>query len=328
MKNYSLKFKTVLLLTLAAVLALIWLVFLRGNEINIKKGQAEITGMNFPESALSGVNCEKAKARPLAVMLAGDKEARPLSGISDADLVFEMPVTDSGATRMMAVFQCNWPKEIGSVRSSRLDFIPLAQGLNAIYAHWGGEKEALKQLDSKVIDNINAMKYDGTIFYRKKGIKPPHNGFTSSELISQAIKDLGYSLNKTAISYPHEKSKSMGGVEPSIFYKGEFEIGWKYDIGSNSYLRFREGQAEVDENLGEQVEAKNVILMKTTWSPINKDYIRVKTVGSGEAIIYKNGEETNGSWEKKTAIDKLYFYDGQRQEIKFAPGPIWVEIVI
>lgn len=229
---------------------------------------------------------------------------------------------------MMAVFQCNWPKEIGSVRSSRLDFIPLAQGLNAIYTHWGGEKEALKQLDGKIIDNINAMKYDGTIFYRKKGIKSPYNGFTNSELINKVIKDLGYSLSKIATTYLHEKSKSREAIEPSTIYQGEFEVSWRYDSKNNSYLRFRERKAEIDKNSDKQVETKNVVLLKTTWSPINKDYIRVKTVGSGEMSLYKNGQKIDGAWEKKTADGKLYFYDSQRQEIKFTPGPIWVEIII
>ena len=68
--------------------------------------------------------------------------------------------------------------------------------------------------------------------------------------------------------------------------------------------------------------------MKTTWSPVNKDYIRVKTVGYGGALIYKNGQVLNGSWEKKTDKDKLYFYDANRKEVEFAPGNIWVEIVL
>ncbi len=317
---------------LIAVLATGWFLFFHGNKIDIEKqeeGRIGIAGMNFPESALSGVKCEKAKTRPLAVMLSGDKEARPLSGISEADMVFEMPVTDNGVTRMMAVFQCNWPKEIGSVRSSRLDFIPLAQGLNAIYAHWGGEREALKQLDDHVIDNINALKYDGTTFYRKNQIKPPHNGFTSSELIKKAIKDLGYSLNKAVVAYPHQKAKSLGAVEPPAIYQSDsdFEVSWSYNSKNNSYLRSHRGQAEIDKNSGKQVEAKNVVLLKTTWSPINKDYIRVVTVGSGEINAYQNGQKIDGSWEKKSSKDKLYFYDSQHKEIKFNPGLVWVEIV-
>ena len=324
--NFKLKILTAFL---AVFLVVTWLVFFRGNEISVKKGEAEIAGMNFPESNLSGVRCENGSSRPLAVMLAGDVETRPLSGISEADMVFEMPVTDGGVTRIMAVFQCKWPEEIGSVRSSRTDFIPLAQGLGAIYTHWGGEKEALSQLNNKVIDNIDAMKYDGTIFYRKKGVKPPHNGFTDSELLKKVIGDLEYDFKKSTLAYPHQSQKEEAiSVEPPLIYKDEFEVFWKYNSENKTYLRYRGRQAEIDKNSSKQVEAKNVILLKTSWSPVSKDYIRVKTLGSGEMSAFVNGKQVDGSWEKKDAAGKLYFYDSRHEEIKFAPGQIWVEITI
>lgn len=305
-----------------------WFGFFSKNNINVERAAINIDGMNFPQSDLAGLKCERAKARPFAVMLSSDTEARPLSGIAEAEMVFEMPVTDDGVTRLMAVFQCSQPKEIGSVRSSRLDFIPLAQGLGAIYAHWGGEKEALTRLNSEVIENINAMKYDGTIFFRKPNIKPPHNGFTSWDLLNKISLELGYGLSKFSSSYQHQDSKSFGQKEPPTIYSGDFAVDWKYDEKTNVYKRLRGSKEEVDKNSSAQVEAGNVVIMKTSWSPINKDYIRVKTVGSGGAVIYKNGQEISGGWEKKTAASQLYFYDSRHQEIKFTPGPIWVEIVV
>ncbi|HEY4484189.1 MAG TPA: DUF3048 domain-containing protein [Candidatus Paceibacterota bacterium] len=320
------KIITIGFLIIAAVAG--WFLFFSDNKIEVKRGEAILEGMNFPESDLAGIKCEKAKNRPLAVMLSSDPETRPLSGIGEAELVFEMPVTDGGVTRMMAVFQCNWPKEIGSIRSSRSDFIPLVQGLGAIYAHWGGEKEALSELNSGAVDNIDAMKYDGTIFYRKKEAKPPHNGFTSAELLNKAIAELGYGLGKSLSSYPHQNSKSSGNVQPPKIYKNEFQISWEYNSNNNTYRRKRGGKDETDKNTSQQVETENIVIMKTTWSPISKDYIRVKTVGSGEAIFYQNGQETKGSWKKGSVKEKLYFYDDTGKEIKFTPGTTWVEITI
>src|SRR3989339_1786239 len=118
-----------------------------GNNIEISNKNG-VENVKKEKSTLVGIECENYYARPYAVMLSSDKEARPLSGIGEADMVFEMPVVENGFTRMMAVYQCNRPKELGSVRSSRLDFVPLALGLNAIYAHFGGEKEVLEELDS------------------------------------------------------------------------------------------------------------------------------------------------------------------------------------
>ena len=295
-----------------------------------RMGTSETPGTPKPnqKSPLTGMECATANARPFAIMISSDKEARPLSGIGEADMVFEMPVVDNGFTRMMAVYQCGRPKELGSVRSSRLDFIPLALGLDAIYAHFGGEHTALEELNNGIIDNIDGLKYDGTIYYRKPNIPKPHNAFTNFTLLAQAVSELGYSTLNSNLSYPHEKdSGSFDQVNPATIYNSPFQVNWTYNKNSNSYFRTRAGLSEIDKNTGKQVESKNVVIMKTTWSPINKDYIRVKTVGNGGVLIYKDGQVFNGTWEKKDDKSKLYFYDANHKEIEFAPGNIWVEVV-
>lgn len=327
MLNIKLKYM-IFFLAVIAVLGLVLFGFLRKNIFNIEKGSISLEGMSFSQSNLAGIRCENAKSRPMAVMLSSDPEARPLAGISQADMVFEMPVTEGGVTRMMAVFQCYQPEEIGSIRSSRLDFIPLVESLDAVYAHWGGEKDALAELDRGITDNIDGLKYEGTTYYRKAGLKPPHNGFTSFDLLKKATEKLGYSLSKSLATYPYGDDKSLGQNDPPGLYKGNFLVNWKYDPNHNTYLRWRNDKAETDRNNSRQVEAKNVILLKTTWSPIDKDYIRIRTIGSGEAVIYQNGQVINGSWEKKDDRSKLYFFDDKHQEVRFSPGPVWVEVTI
>src|SRR3989338_8397635 len=223
-------------------------------------------------SLLAGIECENYDARPYAVMMSSDKEARPLSGVGEADVVFEMPVVENGFTRMMAIYQCSRPKEIGSIRSSRLDFVPLALGLNAIYAHFGGEKEVLEELNNGIIDNIDGLKYDGTTYYRKNSIPRPHNAFTNFDLLGQISSKLGYDTKEKSPVYLHENDNSIGEVQSVPVFNDEFRVEWVYKKESNSYFRSRTGKAEIDKNTGKQVEAKNVVIMKTTWAPIDKDY--------------------------------------------------------
>ena len=84
-------------------------------ENNEEENEAE---ENYKKSLLNGIECENANRRPFAVMLAGDLEAWPLSGIAKADLVIEMPVVTGGITRYLAIYVCNNPTEIGSIRSA------------------------------------------------------------------------------------------------------------------------------------------------------------------------------------------------------------------
>lgn len=298
-----------------------------GKSIEIGGGKKEARGKKVL-SPLTGAECDGGGSRPLAVMLSSDKEARPLSGIGEADMVFEMPVVENGFTRMMAVYQCGRPKELGSVRSSRLDFVPLALGLHAIYAHFGGEHTVLAELNNGIIDNIDGLKYDGTSYYRKKNIPRPHNAFTNFSLIGQVISQLGYRTDESDVGYPHEgDSKSLGEAQPSALFSPDFQVNWIYNKEANSYARTRADKQEIDKNTGKQVEAKNIVVVHTTWSPINKDYIRVKTVGSGGLLVYKDGQVISGTWEKKDDHAKLYFYNVNHKEIPLAPGSTWVEIV-
>lgn len=297
-----------------------------------KNSSQEQENKNFPISPLTGERCENANQRAIAIMLSSDEEARPLSGIASADMVFEMPVVDNGATRLMAVFQCDLPEEIGSVRSARHDFIPLAKGLDAIYVHWGGSHFALDKLKTGIIDNIDALPNPFNAFYRKSGIPAPHNGFTTGEKLFNASEKLGYRLENKFEGYPHEetqnpKPKTQNSGKLIISYPGEFGVEYKYDNATNSYLRWRGEEKEIDKNNNEQASAKNIAVMYAQAKQIEGQYNDVKIIGQGKAEFYFNGGKIEGTWKKDSEASKLYFLDNSGAEIKFVPGNIWVEII-
>ncbi|RJR29270.1 DUF3048 domain-containing protein [Candidatus Microgenomates bacterium] len=80
--------------------------------------------------------------RPLAVMVENHFDARPLSGLSKADVVYEA-VAEGGITRFLGVFYCSASSKdfrIAVVRSARVYFIKWAAeyGSNPLFMHWGG----------------------------------------------------------------------------------------------------------------------------------------------------------------------------------------------
>lgn len=314
----------ILIAVIAIIIGMAFLISVQPRKIIVNK----ITE-KFAQIKNSDKKCEK-PMRPLAIMLSSDKEARPLAGIGQADIVFEMPVTNNGITRMMAAYYCSKPTELGSVRSARLDFIPLALGLGAIYAHWGGEHTALEQLNSGVIDNLDGLKYEGIYYYRKKGrYGAPHNGFISFENIQKGIDRLNYSADPIDLGYSFNgQDKSLGDIVPSSAYAGQLKVDWEYDKNKNTYKRIRGGTPEVDSQTKTQVEVKNIAKIYTDWTPIDVNYIRVKTVGSGKASFYFNGTMVEGTWSKQKAEDPLLFFDNNGKQIDFAPGNLWIQIII
>ncbi len=333
MKRFFLKRSVIIGLVAGALLIVVVLVLSgKGTSISIINGQKAAEADQV--SSIAGLSCgENATRRPIAVMIESDVEGRPLSGIGQADLVVEMPVTPNGMTRYMGVFQCQTPKEIGAVRSAREDFIPLVAGFQAIYAHWGGEHGALEHLDKHVTDNVNALLFDGTIFFRKSGIKMPHNGFTNLSLVTEQAKKFNYDLTKDFKGYPHTDTapaRSLSNIANAITmnYPAPWNVSWKYDIATSTYLRTRNGTPEIDKNTAKQVAAKVVVVMHTPSSVLSKDYITVQTTGQGTIDVYQGGVVTSGVWKKDPSrLDsKLTFLDTQGKEIKFLPGSIWIEI--
>ena len=314
-----LKIILIILIVLTIGISLFWK--LGGRKIDIGNN-VEIEN-TLGISPITGLECKNYNSRPFAVMLASDPITRPLSGIAQADLVVEMPVVTNSITRLMAVFNCEEPEEIGSIRSSRHDFIPLAIGLDAIYAHWGGSHFALDELDSGVIDNINALNNPYNAYYRKTAILPPHNGFTSYSRLLNSSKKLGYRLINKFKGYPHlEKIDNNIKGSLSIGFIGKYKVYWEYN--GDTYLRWRGGEKEIDKNGYKQVQASVIVIIKAESRQIEEQYNDVDLDEQGALIVYQNGKEIKGYWKNDS---RLLFLDNNEKEIEFVPGKIWIEIV-
>lgn len=282
-------------------------------------------------------SCQNNTRRSIAVMLATDAITRPLSGISEADIVFEMPVITDSITRLMAVFGCALPAEIGSVRSARHDFIDLANSVDAIYAHWGGSHFAQDELKTGAIDELDALVNPYNVFYRKNNLPAPHNGFTNGEKVLSVSEKLKFRLENKFKGFSRmdcekendQLAKCKDAVDGmlKIGYPGEFWVEYKYDAATNAYLRWRGGKKEIDRNNKKQVTAKNVIVMFAVSKQIEGDYNDVALEGKGKAEFYVNGAKIEGIWQKNASSPKFYFYNNSGEEIKFATGNIWVEIM-
>lgn len=80
--------------------------------------------------------------RPLAAMIENHADARPQSGLSKADVIYEA-VAEGGITRFLGIFYCGVIAEetnIAPIRSARIYFVNLAAGYGdkPIYLHQGG----------------------------------------------------------------------------------------------------------------------------------------------------------------------------------------------
>lgn len=108
----------------------------------------DISGPKTQECPMTGLKYTKAEEevwqtrRPLTVMIENHEEARPQSGLSHADIIYEA-VAEGGITRFLVVFYCDAVAReniLGPVRSARTYFLDFASeyGETPLYAHVGG----------------------------------------------------------------------------------------------------------------------------------------------------------------------------------------------
>ncbi|PIZ71296.1 MAG: hypothetical protein COY09_01010 [Candidatus Portnoybacteria bacterium CG_4_10_14_0_2_um_filter_39_11] len=342
------KYKKHLLMIAVALIVLLvvglsWSILKQPQRFEVRAGDSAVNNSlnagdnKFDQSKvspLSGVPCQNYQRRPVAVMISSDEVARPLSGLTSADLVVEMPVLLGGITRMMAVFACDLPEEIGSIRSARHDFIPLAQGWDAIYAHWGGSHFALDQLSKKVIDDLDALTNPYSVFYRKNTIAKPHNGFTSGERLLKTIDSIGFRQTANLSGYLHqpttENNDHLDGVGVlSIGYPGISKVEFKYDPTINKYWRWRDKAKELDRNNLEQVAAAAIVVVRAQSRYLEDQYNDVALDGQGQCEVYQNGKRQDCLWQKDRgdAKSQIRFTNSVGQDIKFVPGQMWIEII-
>ncbi|MDP3997591.1 MAG: DUF3048 domain-containing protein [Candidatus Andersenbacteria bacterium] len=284
------------------------------------------------ESGFSGMPCDHAERRAIGVMLAGDPVNRPLSGASKADMMWELPVLASNVTRLMGVYQCGEPTEIGSVRSARHDYLFLAEGLDAILAHWGGSYHALNRIAVGEFQTLNALVNPDNAFFRKNDLPAPYNGFTSYDRLWKALQALGYRTTSNFHGYDFKDDASSdqrpAGGTLTVSWPGQFRVSYEYDPVTNRYVRYWAGVKQVDAEDNQVVAPSAVVVVRATNGPMTGPggYNDVGIEGSGEMEVYQDGAVIKGTWRKNELEkkDPTHFLDENGKPVVFTRGQVWV----
>ena len=233
-----------------------------------------------PVSPISGIQCEAWNRRPIAVMQPSDPQARPAAGFSEADIVFELPAYANSVTRLMGVYLCNIPKEIGAIRSSRHDYIPLAKSLDAVFVHWGGSHFALDLLAKKVIDHIDCMNSSACERWPITGkMRLEDTGHITADKITAEIKKLGFEREGKLAGYPHQGEAPIdqrpSGGHLRVSFPKPWDVSYDYDKVSNTYFRTWNGDPDTDRNNQQRLAPKNVVVMFAEDAQItnSQDYV-------------------------------------------------------
>jgi len=305
-----------------------WFFWRQSNAKNVKQiklnenesSQNSPAVNNGPVSPISGLSCENWNKRPVAVMQPADVQARPAAGFSEADMVIEMPAYTSSVTRLLGVYLCNIPKEIGAIRSSRHDYIALAKGLDAFFIHWGGSHFALDLLKENVIDHIDCMNTNYCARWGVSGkMRVEDTGHIGEEKILQAMDDLGIRKENNFSGYPHREEAPIeerpSGGHLRVAFAKPYDVEYDYDKESNSYLRTWGEDADIDKNNQKRIAPKNVAVLfaYSDQITINQNYVGkgLRDPWLGMEEIKKTGSESiSGRYNNVQIGDPWYDESG------------------
>jgi hypothetical protein len=295
-------------------------------------------------------------------MIENHVDARPQSGLSGADVVYEA-VAEGGITRFLAVCYCQDAGQLGPVRSARTYYIDFMSeyGDSPLYAHVGGANQpgpadALGQLDTygwTGYNDLNQFSIGFPTFWRDYGRLP--NVATEHTMYSSVDKLLDYAATSRGLTnvdkqgnswdtkfipytFTDDAPTSARSTSQSIHLEfwqsagSDYFVDWTYNPKTNLYVRANGGKPQLDKDTGKQLTAKNVVVLEMVEDNANdgyvaNDHLLFENKGTGKAVIFKDGKRINGTWEKDTRTSRTLVKDASGKQIQFDRGLIWFEVL-
>lgn len=298
--------------------------------------------------------------RPLGIMVENSTDARPQSGLSSADVIFEV-VAEGGITRFLAIYYCQGADIIGPVRSARVYFLDFVAGFgdSPLYAHVGGANtpgpaDALGQIEDEGwagYNDLNQFSIGFPVFWRDyerlSGVATEHTMYTNSEKLWEIGLDRGLG-NKNKKGQKWDENYNTWSFQDDIalnnrvknqqikfgFWEDyhDFDVVWTYNRNNNNYTRDNGGKPHIDNNTGKTLTTKNIVILFMDESVANDGYekgqhLLYETTGEGRALMFNNGRATKATWVKDDRYSQIKLLDQNNEPVKFVKGQIWFEVI-
>jgi len=254
-----------------------------------------------------------AAGRVLAVKIDNVGQARPQTGLNNADLVYGIEV-EGGLSRLMAVYDSNHlPASVGPVRSAReTDLQLLAEYNHPALAFSGAQSQLLPVLRSS---SAIVAETGTSAFYRVSDRPAPHNEYLHTKGLADSAgvaQDIGLTFSGTVPAggtAATTASAAMPAAKFTFTWTGsQYEVAmdgssspWTADNVIIQHVQVQESQYH----------------SRTGYVPFSQ------TVGQGSAAILRDGRSYTVQWDRPAASDgTTYTLNGQPLPLR--PGRTWI----
>lgn len=265
---------------------------------------------------------------PFMVIVENSKDARPQSGLVDADIVYET-MAEGGIPRFIALFHKNSPEKIGPVRSARPYFLDLSKLYKLPFGHCGYSEEAKNQIETENLPSLNEFIYE-KYYWRDKSRKYEHSLYTSTTNMRKLISEKNLIINPTSI-YNFDKSyweNSNLNSSNSVTIKVNKYYNTSYALKDSLYVKQMDGSASINRDDNRPIQAKNIVIQLTDITLQNDNlHVDIRLLGEGDCLVISNGKVVKGRWKQSSLDSNIELIDSSGNPIPLNTGNTWWHIL-
>ncbi len=304
---------------------------------------------SYPEgiNPLTGLPVEDADVlnrRPLMVkIINAPPEVRPQSGLMEADIVWEHLLA-GGITRFSAFYLGQDVDHLGPVRSARLVDFELVRMYRSLITYSGMAEGTIAVLStdplmiSRLVGGTDPC--PALCRFPDEGEKLEWTLFgDTAALREEAVVRERDTTPEPVYGMAFSDAAPDGGVSVdgiNIAYR-QTNIQWTYDAETGVWMREQDGEPHFDARTEEQIFATNVMILEEEhveqpyvregyWGPPNYAF-SVNFIGSGRAVLLRDGQYFEGEWRRETREDPLTFFDAEGNILPFKPGTTFFNLM-
>jgi hypothetical protein len=288
--------------------------------------------VRWPYTGKEAAKSTDIRQRPLSIKIENSAASRPQTGIGSADVVYET-ISEGGITRFNCIFHSNVPSRVGPVRSARLSDLWVVSQYDALFLYSGASSSVNSRIgDAKLPVLSHDREGEGALYSRSSARSAPHNLYLDTTKAEAAAKARGYKtqVDLEPLQFEKRSTEATSPIEEiTIPFSPANTVRWDWDEGA--YARYNNGRAHMDEGLGKQVTADNVVVMWAKYEPVSRDKVGSTTFnivlgGKGRVSVFREGQRFDGTWYAERDAPPV-FKDADGRPIRLAQGRTWFQVI-
>ena len=269
--------------------------------------------------------------RVIAVKIDNHWNARPQSGIQEADAVYELLV-EAGLTRFIALFHDSDSDYLGPMRSGRPTDPTLLKPVGATFTISGAQDWVINRIISAGVPLIGEVR---PATFRVSGRFAPHNLYVDTNALREYADGREYANDPppdlfTWGSWSEDQGEPV--AEISFDWSQGLQVGWEWD--GTRYLRTTGSEPhEWVDREGEAAQITTdtlVVLFATRYTAVppgsGSSVPAMDTLGTGRALVFAGGEMREGTWSRASIEEPFALTDTDGETITVPPGKPWISV--